>query len=65
MSYKVSIHNKYPDGSKLSLTFDTNSGLLHEASKDADVETIYERQRLGKDPFEKPVFSRRTFKPIG
>lgn len=64
MSYKVTVHNFYKDGDQLRVTFDTNSKLLHEASRDGDEAIIQARLGQQKDPFETPVKVNRTYRPF-
>lgn len=65
MSYKVTVLNKYTDGSKLKLAFDTNTVLLHEARAEAEIEVYTERMNKRQNPAERPIFSTMTFTPMG
>ena len=58
MPYKVTVNNQYSDGSRLHEQFDTNSGSLHEAIKDARIEAFGIRWiRDGKQdlPFKESI----------
>jgi hypothetical protein len=62
MPYKISVHNKYPDGSILKLAFDTNAVLLHEALIDKDIEVYAHRMNNALNPYMMPLFERITIK---
>lgn len=64
MSYKVTVSNKYSNGETLKLAFDTNSALLHEASRDAKQEVFISRLNSGANPQERPIKSNITYKPL-
>lgn len=55
MSYKVSVFNYYADGTRLALSFDTESVLIEDAIMDADIEVLTNRMHNGMNYNERPV----------
>jgi hypothetical protein len=64
MTYKITVNNTYSNGDTLTLAFDTNSKLLHDAVSDVDSEILHARIGQGKDPFERAIKSSVTYCPM-
>jgi len=61
--YRVTVENHYGDDDTLKFSFNSNTILLHEASREAEMQVIERRMNEGKDYTQRPSFSRVTYQP--